>query len=146
MIKTILVRARWDASGVAAYATARCVVRRFGAHVDALHVRPDSVEVAVAMSTEGSGGVLLQGIIDHLDRDADADEAKVRDQFTTFCSEAGLQFVADPAASASSSSMDRTVTVPSSKFKIEIKISSLWRCVLRIYIYIYSVRFAVAKK
>ena len=94
MIKTILVRATQDASGAAVYAAVRCMARRFGAHVDALHVRPDSVEVAVAMSTEGSGGVLLPGIIDHLERDADAGEAKTRYQFTTFCSEAGLALVA----------------------------------------------------
>jgi nucleotide-binding universal stress UspA family protein len=119
MIKTILVRARRDGSGVAAYATARCVARRFGAHVDALHVRPDSVEVAVAMSTEGSGGVLLQGIIDHLDRDADADEAKARAQFTIFCSEAGLALVADPAASAKR---------PSAMFHVEIGQEARWMC------------------
>jgi nucleotide-binding universal stress UspA family protein len=100
MIKTILVRASNDANSAAAYATAWRVAKRFDAHIDALHVRLDPVEVAVAMSTEGAGGPLLSGIIDDLERNADAGEAKARTRFTTFCSDAGLALVEDPAMSA----------------------------------------------
>jgi nucleotide-binding universal stress UspA family protein len=105
MIKTILVRATDDASGAAAYAAAGCVARRFGAHIDALHVRPDPVEAAVAMSSEGAGGTLLSGIIDSIERDTEASEAKARTQFATYCSDAGLSLVADPAKSAGPSAM-----------------------------------------
>lgn len=117
MIKTILVRATDDAS--AAYAAARCIARRFDAHIDALHVRLDPVETAVAMSTEGSGGTLLQGIIDSLERDADAGEAKARSQFTTFCSEGEFAFIADPA---------KRVARPSAMFHVQTGQEARWMC------------------
>jgi nucleotide-binding universal stress UspA family protein len=105
MIKTILVRATDDLSGAPAYVTAGCVAARFGAHIDALHVRLDPVEVAVAMSTEGAGGTLLQGMIDRLEQDADAAEVKVRTQFVTFCSKAGLSLITVPDMNARPSAM-----------------------------------------
>lgn len=119
MIKTILVRATDEANVVAAYAAARCVARRFAAHIDALHVRLDPVETAVAMSTEGSGGTLLQGIIDSLERDADAGEAKARARFTTFCSDAGIAFIAEPAQSTAR---------PSAMFHVETGQEARWIC------------------
>lgn len=118
-MKTILVRATDDESNSAAYAAARCVARRFGAHIDALHVRLDPVDVAVAMPTEGAGGTLLQGIIDSLERDADAGEAKARARFMTFCSDAGVAFIADPAKSAER---------PSAMFHVETGQVARWMC------------------
>jgi nucleotide-binding universal stress UspA family protein len=115
MIKTILVRATTDASS-AAYAAARCMARRFGAHIDALHVRLDPVEAAVAMSTEGAGGVLLQGMIDRFERDADSGEAKARAQFTRFCSDSKLSLVANPGAA----------TGPSAMFHVETGQEARW--------------------
>lgn len=118
MIKTILVRATDDnASGAAAYAAARCVAQRFSAHIDALHVRLDPVEVAVAMSTEGAGGTLLQGLIDSLERDADAGEGRARAHFTAFCSAAGLALIADPATSHKG---------PSAMFHVETGQDARW--------------------
>src|SRR5215469_1887761 len=105
MIKTILVRATDDESGAAAYAAAGCLARRFGAHIDALHVRPDPVETALAMSSEGAGGTLLSGIIDSIERDTEASETKARTRFATFCSDAGLSLVADPVKTAGPSAM-----------------------------------------
>jgi nucleotide-binding universal stress UspA family protein len=119
MIKTILVRATDNASSDAAYAVARCVARRFSAHIDALHVRLDPVETAVAMSTEGAGGTLLQGIIDSLEKDADAGEANARTRFTTFCSGAGLPLIAGPAMSAER---------PSAMFHVETGEEARWMC------------------
>jgi len=119
MIKTILVRASDDESDSATYAAARCVARRFGAHIDGLHVRLDPVEVAVAMSTEGAGGTLLQGIIDSLERDADAGEAKARSRFMTFCSDADVAFIADPA---------KSVERPSAMFHVETGPVARWVC------------------
>jgi nucleotide-binding universal stress UspA family protein len=117
MIKTILVRATDDASGTSAYAAALCAAQRFGAHIGALHVRLDPVEVAVAMSTEGAGGMLLQGMVDSLERDADTGEAKARAQFTTFCSDAGLALIEDPAISAER---------PSAMFHVETGQEARW--------------------
>jgi nucleotide-binding universal stress UspA family protein len=105
MIKTILVRAMDDTCGAAVYAIAGCVARRFGAHIDTLHVRLDPIEGAVAMSTEAAGGILLEGMIDRLEQDADFGEVKARTRFATFCSEAGLSLIAAPAAIAGPSAM-----------------------------------------
>lgn len=118
MIKTILVRATGDASGEAAYAAAHSLARRFGAHIDALHVRVDPVEVAVAVSSEGASGMFLEKIIDNLERDADAEEARARRRFTTFCADAGVP-IADPAANAGRLS---------AMFHVETGQESSWMC------------------
>ena len=117
MIKTILVRATDDASTTAAYVAARCAAQRFGAHIDALHVRLDPVETAIAMSTEGAGGTLLEGIIDSLERDADARESEARARFGAFCSDAGIALIADPAMSAAR---------PSAMFHVETGQEARW--------------------
>lgn len=96
MIKTILVPATGKAADDAGFAGALSVARTFGAHIDALHVRLDAVEVAVAMSTEGAGGPLLGGIIDDLTRDADAAEAAARTRFMDFCTRSALPLMATP--------------------------------------------------
>ena len=117
MIRTVLVHATDDGSST--YAAARCLAHRFCAHIDALHVRLDTVETAVAMSTEGAGGTLLQGIIDSLDQDADAAEAKARTRFNTFCAEAGLALIADPVTSSNR---------PSAMFHVETGLEPRWMC------------------
>lgn len=96
MIKTILVPATGTANDAAVYKAAGCVARTFGAHIDALHVRLDPVEAGVAMSTEGAGGVLLEGIIDSLTRDADTGEAKARGTFAEFYAGDGTAVVDEP--------------------------------------------------
>lgn len=118
MIKTVLVRASDDASS-AAYAVACCVARRFHAHIDVLHVRFDPVEVAVAMSSEGAGGTLLQGIINSLERDADAGEAKTRSRFTTFCSDAGFALIENSAVCGE---------LPAAEFHVESGQEARWMC------------------
>jgi len=118
-IKAVLVRATDQATDSGTYAAAHHVAQRFAAHIDALHVRLDPVEVAVAMSTEGSGGPLLAGIIDNLERDADAGEAKARAQFTKFCSDAGVASIGDPPEST-----DR----PSAMFHVETGQVARWMC------------------
>jgi nucleotide-binding universal stress UspA family protein len=110
MIKTILVPATGTDIDMASYAAALPVVHRFAAHLAALHVRIDPVEVAVAMSTEGSGGTLLEGIIDSITRDADATEAKALSRFDKFCSDAGFPLIADPTANPQ---------LPSAMFHVE---------------------------
>lgn len=117
MIKTILVPANAPETDAAGYAAALTLARAFAAHLVALHVRIDPVEVAVAMSTEGSGGTLLEGIIDSLTRDADTAEAKARDAFEAFCSDAGLPLTAAPAAGEAG---------PSGQFCVETGQEARW--------------------
>jgi hypothetical protein len=56
MIKTILVPATGNETDVATFAAALQVARSFAAHLDFLHVRLDTVEVAVAMAADIGGG------------------------------------------------------------------------------------------
>lgn len=120
MIKTILVPAT-DARSDAIYAAAGCVARLFGAHVDALHVRGDPVEVAAALSADsGAGaGMLLDGIIDSLTRDADAAEARARAAFAEFCARDGM------ALADTRFSDDK----PSAAFRIETGQEAQWMSV-----------------
>jgi nucleotide-binding universal stress UspA family protein len=118
MIKTILVRATGAERDEAGFAAAGMVARLFAAHVDALLVRVDPIETAVAMSTEGSGGVLLQGIIDSIERDADAAETKARARFTALSASEGLLSLhADPPINS---------LLPSSSFHVEIGQEPRW--------------------
>lgn len=97
MIKTILVPATGSDADAACFVTALSVARSFAAHIDALHVRLDPIEIAVSMSTEGSGGALLEGIIADLTRDADELENKARSAFAAFCAREALMLGATPA-------------------------------------------------
>lgn len=117
MIKTILVRANGDESTAVAYRAACSVARLFDAHLDALHVRVDPRETAVAMSTEGAGGLLLPGIIDRLERDAAEREVKARARFTAFCVGEGLSLLGDP---------DMNAPGPSATFHVETGQDARW--------------------
>jgi len=88
MIKTIVVPSTGHDADTPAFAVAATVAQLFGAHIDAVHVKIDPVEVAVAMSTEGAGGTLLQGIIDDLTQEADEAEAAAQATFTQFFTKA----------------------------------------------------------
>jgi nucleotide-binding universal stress UspA family protein len=120
MIKTILVPATGNETDAAGYAAALAVARAYGAHIDALHVRLDPVEMAVSMSTEGAGGTLLAGIIDSLERDAGEGEAKARAGFAAFCSREGLSLVAAPSADDAK---------PSAQFHVETGGQARWMTV-----------------
>lgn len=106
MIKTILVPVSGNEMDAVGLAAALPIARTFSAHIDALHVRNDPIEVAMAMSTEGAGGVLLQGIIDDLTRDADANEAAARSKFADFCAKEALALGATPADTGAKPSAD----------------------------------------
>jgi nucleotide-binding universal stress UspA family protein len=88
MIKSILVPAPGGETDAASFAAALAVARRFAAHIDALHVRFDPVEIAVATAAgdgTGAGGAMLQELIDQLEQDAQEREAKARATFAAFC-------------------------------------------------------------
>ena len=56
MIKTILVPATSNETDMATFAAGLQIARSFAAHLDVLHVRLDTVEVAVAMAADIGGG------------------------------------------------------------------------------------------
>lgn len=117
MIKTILVPARGDEADEEGFYAALSIARSFAAHIDALHVRPDPVEVAVAMSTEGSGGLLLEGIIDSMTREADEREDKARGRFAAFCAREALSVSDAPAPDGAR---------PSAQFHVETGQEARW--------------------
>jgi nucleotide-binding universal stress UspA family protein len=117
MIKTILVPATGNPTDATPFSAAASVARVFGAHIDALHVRLDPVEAAVAMSTEGAGGTLLQGVIDRLERDAGEGEATARASFGQFCARESMPITAQPLAN---------VAVPSAQFHVETGQEARW--------------------
>jgi len=106
MISNILVPATGNDSDATCFTAALAVARSFSAHIDALHVRFDPVDVAVAMSSDGAAGALLEGIIDGLSREADDRERKARAAFTAFCAQVGLLLGGLPSSSTDRPSAD----------------------------------------
>ena len=99
MIKTILVPVTGCETDVAALSAALSVARMFGAHLDVLHVRLDTIEAAVAMTADaGGGGALAPGLIEQLEREVRDCEAKAQQLFGDFCTSESLDILVDPAA------------------------------------------------
>ena len=97
MIKTILVGATGTERDAPTLAAALAIARPFAAHLDVLHVRLDPVAVTVAMSADtATTGVMTPGLIDQLEADAKAGEARAHDAFMRFCAGAGLAERAAP--------------------------------------------------
>ena len=117
MIKSILVPVSGNETDMACFAAALPLALAFAAHIDALHVRVDPLEIAMTMSTEGAGGVLLQGIIDDLTRDADANEAKARSRFAELCSKAAVPLGTTPPTAS---------TKPSAEWHVETGQEARW--------------------
>ncbi|MBV9828705.1 MAG: universal stress protein [Alphaproteobacteria bacterium] len=86
MIKTILVPLTPTGLDDRSLAAASIIARAFNAHIDAVHVRLDPVEVAVNMTSDASGsaGVLVPSLIDDLERGADERAAVAREAFAAF--------------------------------------------------------------
>jgi nucleotide-binding universal stress UspA family protein len=90
MIKTILVPATGSDSDTAVFASALAVARAFAAHLEFLHVRPDTEAMAVAMASDGGGATMVGGLIDRLEEEADEREEKANRLFQSFCEREGL--------------------------------------------------------
>jgi nucleotide-binding universal stress UspA family protein len=118
MIKTILVAASGSDSDAAAYAAALAIARPFAAHLDALHVKLDAVNTAVAMTTDAGSGALTAGLIDRLEQDAREREAKAHDVFTRFCAGASLALSSGPASQAAAA--------PSAEWHVETGDEPRW--------------------
>jgi nucleotide-binding universal stress UspA family protein len=84
MIKTILVPSTGSGVDDGVFATALAVARRFGAHLEFLHVRLDAAALAVAMTADG-GSPMLGTLTEQLEADADRREAGAKQKFHDFC-------------------------------------------------------------
>lgn len=86
MFKHILVPATGAASDAAVFATALLAARLGGAHLEFLHVKPDSTDMLMAMTSGGlGGGAVVQEVIDRMDAEATATERKAWQAFGTLC-------------------------------------------------------------
>jgi nucleotide-binding universal stress UspA family protein len=119
MIKTILVPAMGNETDAASYAAALQIARPFAAHLDALHVRLDPMEVAVAMTSDGSAGLPV-GLIEHLQQDVREREAKAQRLFTEFCARETLAVAASPAAGS---------TAPTAQWHVETGQETSWTAI-----------------
>jgi nucleotide-binding universal stress UspA family protein len=97
MIKTILVPATGSDSDGAVFASALTIARRFSAHLEFLHVRPDATAMAVAISADTGGATMVGGIVERLEEDASQREAKARGLFDGFCQREGLALGDSPS-------------------------------------------------
>jgi nucleotide-binding universal stress UspA family protein len=95
MIKSILVPATGDEADLATFAAAIGVAREFSAHIEFLHVHLNAVETA-AMTSDASGGMLLGGLIEQLEKDAREREAKAKRMFDEFCARESLAISETP--------------------------------------------------
>ncbi|MFZ3238722.1 MAG: universal stress protein [Stellaceae bacterium] len=96
MIKTILVPATGGVADDAVFASALAVARPFAAHLDFLHVRVDGAAMAVTMSSEGGGSVMVGGLVERLDEEAELREKQARALFDGFCLREGLAVADTP--------------------------------------------------
>jgi nucleotide-binding universal stress UspA family protein len=97
MFKTILVPATGSDRDGAIFAAALVVARRFSAHLEFLHVRQDATATAVAMSVDGGGAMMIGGLIERLEENADQREARARRLFDGFCQREGLALEDSPS-------------------------------------------------
>jgi nucleotide-binding universal stress UspA family protein len=98
MIKTILVPATGGDGDIAVFASALAVARRFGAHLEFLHVRPDAAATAVSMAADGGGATMVGSLITRLEEEADQRETKANQQFQGFCQREALALCDAPSA------------------------------------------------
>jgi len=83
-----------------------------------LHVRQDPVALAVAMTTDAGGGALAAGLIEQLEKDAQARERKAHDIFSRFCGGAGLAVIAAPVPASTAA--------PSAEWHVETGEEPRW--------------------
>jgi nucleotide-binding universal stress UspA family protein len=98
MIKTILVPATGGDGDPSVFASALAVARRFDAHLEFLHVRPDAAAVAVSMAADGGGATMVGSLITRLEEEADQREKKADRQFQSFCQREALALCDAPPA------------------------------------------------
>jgi nucleotide-binding universal stress UspA family protein len=98
MIKTILVPATGGDGDPSVFASALAVARRFDAHLECLHVRPDAAAVAVSMAADGGGATMVGSLITRLEEEADQREKRANQLFQGFCQREALALCEAPPA------------------------------------------------
>jgi nucleotide-binding universal stress UspA family protein len=94
-VKTILVPVSAAEASRPALETAACIARKFGAHVEALHVRTDPRGL-VPYTGEGMDGSMIEEIMDVTEREGRERQAKAREMFREFCAAKGIKEAARP--------------------------------------------------
>jgi nucleotide-binding universal stress UspA family protein len=103
MMKTILVPATGSDRDAVVFAAALSVARRFSAHLECLHVRPDAAALAVSLAADGSGATMVGSLMNQLEEEAALREEKAHQLFQDLCEREGLairDIPADPGPSA----------------------------------------------
>lgn len=98
MIKAILVPATGSNADNAVFASALTVARKFAAHIDFLHVRVDAAAMAATMASESGAAVMIGGLVERIDEDAERREANAKGLFQAFCDREQLKIADAPAA------------------------------------------------
>jgi nucleotide-binding universal stress UspA family protein len=96
MIKTILVPATGNQADDAVFTSALAVARAFDAHLGFLHVRVDAAGMVAAMATDGSGAVMVSGLVERIDAEATQREDTARQLFQRFCERERLVIAETP--------------------------------------------------
>ena len=94
-IRNILVPLDGGDGGASVLETAVLVAKSQGAHLDVVHVSPDSRE-AVPLLGEGMSGAMIEEMIDLAEREAGERTAAARAQFDSMLSTSGLSAVDGP--------------------------------------------------
>jgi nucleotide-binding universal stress UspA family protein len=100
MIKAILVPATGSNSDAAVFASALAVARKFAGHIDFLHVRVDATAMAATMASDGGGAVMISGLVDRIDDEANQREANARGLFEAYCEREQLSIADAPAGNS----------------------------------------------
>lgn len=97
MIKSILVPVSAPDASRPALETAAHVARRFNAHIEALHVRPDPRGL-VPYTGEGMDGSMIEEIMDATEREGSDRAGRTRKMFDDFCTRLDIRVTAVPSA------------------------------------------------
>lgn len=96
-LRTILVPISAADAGRPALETACLLAHKFGAHVEALHVRTDPRGL-VPYTGEGMDGSMIEEIMDVTEREGRERQAKAREMYREFCLSRGIKETDRPTA------------------------------------------------
>ena len=108
-IRKILLPLTGTAAGEAALATAWCVARNFNAHLEALHVRLDSRDVA-PLAGEGLSGAMIEDMMSATETESGQRAVAVRTMFDRFVAANGVALGAARFGAGAASASFVTVT------------------------------------
>jgi nucleotide-binding universal stress UspA family protein len=116
VFKYILVPATGAETDAPVFSTALAVARLSGSHLEFLHVRPDVQQALMAMAAaDMGGGVGYEGLLESLEKDADARQKQAELAFRDFCEREKL-----------SVSSDLSTYLPSAEWRVEVGDAPTW--------------------